>query len=42
MHDIAGEKKILEGLSGEFPLLRNLWAGCAYRGLEKWVIISLD
>ena len=41
LHDSAGAKLVMEGLSGRFRRMRKVWADSAYRGLKEWMRTKL-
>ena len=41
LHDRAGAKLVLEGLSDRFVRMRKVWTDHAYRGLKEWMKTTL-
>ena len=37
LHDSAGAKLVMDGLSGRFPRMGKVWSDSAYRGLKEWM-----
>ena len=41
LHDSAGAKLVMEGLSSRFPRMRKVWSDSAYRELKEWMRTKL-
>ena len=41
LHDSAGAKLVMEGLTSRFPRMRKVWSDSAYRRHREWMRTKL-